>query len=253
MRLHETIARVRNRGRWHLSNQLGCRVVEVRPKTPVISFTFDDFPKSAFQVGGEILENCGVRGTYYVSLGLMGAEIPAGRAFDAQDVLDAVDRGHELGCHTYAHCHAWETNPTTFESSILENMRAFARLVPQGIFQTHSYPIACPRPQTKRKASKHFLCCRGGGLTFNRGRTDANNLKAVFLEKCRHLEAVSQLIEECCQASGWLIFATHDVCRTPTRYGCTPEFFEEVVRIAKSSGAQVLPVASAWNSVQAQP
>ena len=167
-------------------------------------------------------------------------------------MLDAVGRGHELGCHTYAHCHAWETHPNVFESSVLENMRAFTRLVPKGTFQTHSYPIACPRPQTKLNASKHFLCCRGGGLTFNRGRTDANNLKAVFLEKCRHLAAVTQLIEECCRASGWLIFATHDVCQTPTRFGCTPEFFEEAVRNAVKSGARVLPVASAWNSLQAQ-
>lgn len=38
---------------------------------PTVSFTFDDFPKSALSAGGAILKQHGPRGTYYAVMGLM--------------------------------------------------------------------------------------------------------------------------------------------------------------------------------------
>src|SRR5215469_15892880 len=48
----------------------------------VVSFTFDDFPKSALATGGAILERYRARGTYYASLKLAGAETVLGPMFD---------------------------------------------------------------------------------------------------------------------------------------------------------------------------
>jgi len=76
--------------------------------------------------------------------------------------------------------------------------------------------------------------------------TDLNNLEAFFLEKSRGaIRPVKELIDQNRQAGGWLIFATHDVSDSPTPYGCTPTFFEEVVRYAVESGACVLPIVAA--------
>src|SRR5439155_9632853 len=77
---------------------------------PLISFSFDDFPRSAWLVGGEILNRFGLAGTYYASLGLAGKETPSGHIFAAGDLKSLLDRGHELGCHTFSHCHSWETD-----------------------------------------------------------------------------------------------------------------------------------------------
>jgi hypothetical protein len=44
---------------------------------------------------------------------------------------------------------------------------------------------------------------------------------------------------------GWLIFATHDVAKEPSRFGVTPEFFEDIVRYAEKSGARILPIVQA--------
>jgi hypothetical protein len=49
---------------------------------------------------------------------------------------------------------------------------------------------------------------------------------------------------------GWLIFATHDVAAQPSRYGCTPEFLEQVVQYSVDSGARILPVAKAFDLIQ---
>ena len=48
------------------------------------------------------------------------------------------------------------------------------------------------------------------------------------------------------RAGGWLVFSTHDISATPTPWGCTPGFFEDIVRCAVDSGARILPVAQAW-------
>jgi peptidoglycan/xylan/chitin deacetylase (PgdA/CDA1 family) len=235
-----------------MAEHLGRRTVQLNPRFPIISFTFDDFPRSALHQGGAILVRHEVRGTYYTSLGLMGQEIPAGVGFSIEDLRQTVNDGHELGCHTFAHCHAWKTKPSVFEQSIIENRRTLGRLVPGAHFASLSYPIDYPRPQTKRRTARHFICARGGGQTFNVGATDANNLRAFFLEKSRdNPGAIKKMIDENNRSRGWLIFATHDVCENPSAYGCTPGLFEEIVHYAVKSGATLLPVGKAWDLINA--
>jgi glycosyltransferase involved in cell wall biosynthesis/peptidoglycan/xylan/chitin deacetylase (PgdA/CDA1 family) len=212
----------------------------------LISFTFDDFPRSALLTGGAILNRFGRAGTYYASLGLVGKETPSGQIFFPDDLTTLVEQGHELGCHTFSHCDSWATATKTFENSIVQNRAALDRLFPYAEFKTFSYPISLPRPNTKAKIADHFLCCRGGGQTFNTGKVDLNQLSAFFLEKSRgNFQAVKDLIDRNRQACGWLIFATHDISDTHTAFGCTPEFFERVVRYAISSGAEIVPVVEA--------
>lgn len=243
-------SRLRGRYRRVRSAYAGQRIVQVCPEVPIISFTFDDFPSSAVRLGGRILKDHGALGTYFASLGLMGRELPAGLGFGADDLHQIIADGHELGCHTFGHCHSWETDPDQFEASILQNGQALDRLITGATFKTLSYPIASPRPETKHRAAKYFRCCRGGGETYNVGRVDANNLKAIFLEKQRDDQfAVEALIEANCEALGWLIFATHDIAESPTPFGCSPNFFENIVCSAVKSGATVLPVAQAWEAI----
>jgi peptidoglycan/xylan/chitin deacetylase (PgdA/CDA1 family) len=218
----------------------------INGRQPLVSFTFDDFPESALRLGGTILNNFGVAGTYYVSLGLAGQEIASGRMFVLDHVKAVVEQGHELGCHTFAHCDSWKTPSQVFGQSIEDNRTALEAILPGGRFETLSYPISLPRPLTKRRAGRQFRCCRGGGQTYNAGAADLNQLSAFFLEKSRNnIEAVKHMIDRACEARGWLIFATHDVADAPTPYGCTPAFFEDVVRYAVRSGACVLPVVRA--------
>ena len=218
----------------------------MRNTVPLISFTFDDFPRSALHEGGAILKRFGLAGTYYASFGLMGQESPTGKIFEAGDLAELVAQGHELGCHTFHHCHSWETRPVRFEESVAENRRALERLLPGRVFQSFSYPISCPRPGAKRRAGRHFACSRGGGQVYNYGTADLNHLSAYFLEKDGGDPVpVKHMIDRAVRDRGWLILATHDVCATPTPYGCRPGYFEEVVRYASCSGARVSPVIDA--------
>ena len=211
----------------------------------MISFTFDDFPRSAFTTGGAILSQYGFSGTYYASFGLMGQQRSTGEMFRREDLQELISQGHELACHTFDHCDSWETTPADFEASILKNRRAAAQLVPTVSLKTFSYPITWPRPATKRRIASLFECARGGGQSFNVGMVDLNYLKAFFIEQSRDdFDAIKHIIDDNTKAMGWLIFATHDVSHNPTRFGCTPALFERIVGYAKKSSAHVLPVGA---------
>ncbi|BCS36065.1 polysaccharide deacetylase [Luteitalea sp. TBR-22] len=240
----------RSRYRRQVASYFSRRTVPVDLADPLISFTFDDFPASALRSGGPILERHGATATYYVSLGLLGMPTPTGRIVEGAALPGLLASGHELGCHTYSHCHSWNTAPARFRADVLRNRDVLADLLPEGRFETFSYPIAPPRPRTKILTSNLFRCSRLGGQKINAGYCDLNQLSAFFLEKANgDIGEVERIINEACAAKGWLIVATHDIDEQPTPFGCTPSFFSEVVRRAVGSGARILPVGRALDVV----
>jgi peptidoglycan/xylan/chitin deacetylase (PgdA/CDA1 family) len=258
------LAKARVRVAMEATRVLSTRQLAVRTPVPLVSFTFDDFPRSAFLNAGAILGRYGIRGTYYVSLSLAGQHSQMGPMYQMEDLKELAQLGHELGCHTFGHCHSWNTSADVYEQSIEENQNVLSHLLPGMTFQTFAYPYSAPALAVKRVAGRHFLCCRGGGLrpgryfpraggqTFNSGVTDLNLLCAVFLEKSwDNPEALKKLIDQNARARGWLIFATHDVCERPSRFGCTPDFFEQVVQWSLDSGARLLPVVEALEGLKA--
>jgi hypothetical protein len=138
-----------------------------------------------------------------------------------------------------------------FEQSIIRNRAALAEIVPGASFRSFSYPLSTPRPSVKRASAKYFACCRAGGQRLNSGKADLNQLSAYFLEKARgDINPVKEIISRNKKSNGWLIFATHDISPQPSPYGCTPEFFEEVVRNSVESGARILPVIGALDAIR---
>jgi hypothetical protein len=245
-------ARLRGYVQRNVAHPVFRRPLAISLPGPLISFTFDDFPRSALLTGGAILRNYGGAGTYYVALSLLGKQDePSGPTCVLEDLQALLEQGHELGSHTFSHCHSWDTKAAVFEDSIIENRTALSKVLPGVEFQSFSYPISEPRPLTKRKAGRHFRSCRGGGQTFNVGIADLNQLGAYFLEKSRdRIQAVKDMIDANREARGWLIFATHDIAPNPSPYGCTPEFFDEIVRHSVNSNARVLPVAKALEVIR---
>lgn len=248
------LKRLTNRYQRELSRRLARRPFVLRNERPIVSFTFDDFPVSAARIAADILERHQARGTYYTSMGLMDTTAPTGEIFHRNDLLSVIRRGHEIGCHTYHHHHAYDTAADTFEQSIEENRNALAAIAPEVKMRTLSYPISCPRPATKRRCARHFMASRAGGQTYNVGEVDLEHLSAFFIEQSREDEAAMlAMIDATVAARGWLIFATHDVTENPTRYGCVPAQFERLVQHAAGSGAKILPVAAALHASGLKP
>jgi peptidoglycan/xylan/chitin deacetylase (PgdA/CDA1 family) len=239
----------RRMARW-----LGRRIYRIPHGAPIVTFTFDDFPRSALSIGGAILQARRSAGTYFVALSLANQKIATGEMFVRDDVSAVIADGHELGCHTFDHHPAWATKTATYVASVCENARQLIQLGVQSRFQTHSFPISYPRPWTKRQVAGRFRCCRGGGQTFNRGAVDLNYVSSFFLEQSRdQFHVIESVLAENAIAGGWLIFSTHDISDSPSRFGCTPDFFERVVEASIQSGAQILSMSAALNALGVPP
>jgi len=236
----------RRAARWFARREHG-----VELEQPLITFTFDDFPRSALHVAGKMLEAEGVAGTYFTSFGLMGKTAPTGQIFLEEDLPLLFAGIHEVGCHTYDHFPAWETPTADYTASVERNAEALKRLAPRPLtFVSHSFPINFPRVATKRWLATRFQGCRAGGQTHNHQRLDFGHINSFFLEQSvHHPEAIREAIDANTKDCGWLIFSTHDVSDTPTRYGCTPSLFADTLKWSLASGAKIVTMAGALATI----
>jgi peptidoglycan/xylan/chitin deacetylase (PgdA/CDA1 family) len=217
---------------------------------PYVSFTFDDFPRSAYRVGGSILARHGVRGTYYVALGLEGSTSELGPLFTPDDLAALLADGHELGCHTFGHLDAQVTSTHAFAESLARNRLELGRLLPGAEFTTFAYPFGRVTIGTKRVARRAFRCARTttGGL--NTGTIDLAMLRSNRLRsRDRPLPRLAALIRDNAERPGWFIVHSHDVSDDPSPYGCTPAELDAVLRGALDSRATVLPVREVLASI----
>lgn len=239
--------RLKNRYREARSSLWQRRPHEMNNDRPIISFTFDDVPKSSCTRGAKILEGFGIRATYYLSMSLMDGAYSIGAAFSRIDLDHLIDAGHEIGSHTFGHLDAWNTEADLFEASIHENQRKLNEIHPGQVFENFSYPINTPHPRIKQKAGTLHVSCRGGGQSFNSKTMDLNLLRAYFLDSRNigDIGGIKKLIDISCERKGWLIFCTHDIDENPSPYGFPPRLFEDLVSYAHGSGAVIVPVHEA--------
>ncbi len=217
---------------------------------PLVSFCFDDFPRSALLEGGRVLDAVGVRATYYAAMCFLNEPTDFGDGFTVADLEGLIARGHELGCHTFDHLDATTTEPGRYEASIRHNREAFGRLLPGVLVESFAYPYGACTAAAAAVARRYSRSARGTRGGTNVGVLDRNELRANKLYSERvPLQNSEELIRENRDVRGWLIFYAHDVDINPSRYGCHPEYLRAALTAAVESGAAVLPVGSALSLI----
>jgi len=217
---------------------------------PLVTFTFDDFPKSALLTGGAILKECGLSGTYYAAAGLMGTTTEVGPIFDQGDLLCLFEAGHELACHTYSHVSARKTSLSGYYKDVLKGEYILAGYLGRAVRLNFSYPFGGVTIGAKKKVAPSMRSCRGIFPGLNGPIIDLNLLHGNSLYGgLERFSAIQCVIGENVRQKKWLIFYTHDVQSTPSPYGCTPSLFEKVVRCAIESGSEIVTVAKALEHV----
>ena len=209
---------------------------------PVVSFTFDDAPASAFERGGEILSGYGYAATYYIALSFLNSKEQA-LSFTQKHLENALESGNELGCHTFSHICFQAVESSCIEEDLNKNAREFQRIFPQEKFYNFSYPFGGQTIAGKKLIEQGFRSSRSirGGI--NSGKIDLNSLDAVRLyERSESLEAIYQKIAEVEKRKGWLIFYTHDVQKNYSEYGCSSAYLDAVVKRCIQCGIHVMPV-----------
>lgn len=205
-----------------------------------VSFTFDDAPHSAFRQGGKILQRYGFVGTYYIALTFLDNQLSEEASFSKMDLEAALHDGHELACHTYQHIDLSKTNLLESIKDIKRNGALFQDLFPGYQLKNFSYPFGAETLAIKKFLGQEFRSARGIGHGLNAGKVDLANLKTVKLYRDRlSVAEITKQIEQAKARRAWLIFYTHDVQEAPSPYGCTPDYFEAVVKSCVEANVQV--------------
>lgn len=214
---------------------------------PVVSFTFDDFPRSALTMGGRILADHGCAGTYYAAMGLMGTKTAVGQMFERTDLDALLSEGHELACHTFDHVSCLAVPGGDFLRKCAENRQAVASMLAGLRLRNFSFPFGDVRLGVKFPLHSAYTTSRTIEPGLNVDPVDLAFLRANRLYSGLSLEPMERLICTNARRAGWLIFYTHDVAANPSPYGCTPAYFDRILRCALDSGAEILTVQKAFS------
>lgn len=240
------IARLENR----LAGYIPVKPHVLRNKKGVISFTFDDFPRTALSEGGGILSKHGCAATYYVAGGLTGGmenDIPC---HTVQDLKAALRDGHELASHGFAHIPYLRISGARMIEDSERNARFFEDQLQTDAPRHLSYPLGARSVAAKFVLARRFMTARGIRPGINRRLCDLVDLRANALySRTTNEFIVGDLIRDVAVRGGWLIFYTHDVSADPTPFGATPNLIAFAAHEAVASGCRVLPIRNAIGAV----
>jgi peptidoglycan/xylan/chitin deacetylase (PgdA/CDA1 family) len=215
---------------------------------PIVTFTFDDVPDTAWTNGAAILEKYDARGTFYIAGGLEGRIEPDRSLISADGCRDLFLRGHEIGCHTFSHRKVGSLSNHAFAGDLDRNG---AFLMDAGISRrptNFAFPYNAASPRIRQVLRQRYATCRAGGEAINRSTVDPWMLKAVEIRQPEdHALGLTRWIDDVAANPGWLIFFTHDIAAAPTPYGSKPETLERLVSHAIDRQCEILPVCEALN------
>ena len=200
-------------------------------------------------MGTLVLEQYGVRGTYYVSGEGCGAPSPSGplATIDQLRVLHA--RGHELGCHTYSHIAVAGVSSHEFAADIAHNRNFLQDIFLQDIgagiaVRNFAYPYCDYTFCAKRSLQGQFDSCRSLIPGVNSSMADLGLLKTWPLENASADRGkIFDRVAETVRTNGWLIFNCHDVVDEPGRHGVSPDLFAFAAATAREGGCRPVTIA----------
>jgi peptidoglycan/xylan/chitin deacetylase (PgdA/CDA1 family) len=224
-------------------SHIASRPMTLERGSTIVSFCFDDFPRSALAAGGAILQANGACGTYYAALGWMDAHNECGEQFHREDLDSVIREGHELGCQTFQHLSCRSVAPSTFERDVIQGRQALRDITGYDPVD-FAYPYGDVTAFLKKRVGERMDSCRGSFGGVNGRVVDLNLLRANRLYgDADRLGSILELLGHA-SAGGWLIFYTHDVRKHPSRYGCTPDLLAMTLNRVLKEGFTVAPIAA---------
>jgi len=238
----EAHARISHR----LAMHLRVEPFRLRNETPMVSFTFDDVPKSAATIGAAILEEHGATGTYYVIGSQVGTSSPLWDMIDGEEIVALHRKGHEIACHTFSHKRACDLDTPTLSAEIDRNQRYLRSLDSSIQIENFAYPFGYGSFVRKRQLKTVFKSCRGIVPGVNSGSVDLQFLRAMpLIDRRIDRDGIERAFDEAQSNNGWLIFYTHDVADEPSPYGCSPRLLRQALEAASRRKIPVLNMAEA--------
>jgi peptidoglycan/xylan/chitin deacetylase (PgdA/CDA1 family) len=227
-----------------LARNIRTKTLVMRNAQPMVTFTFDDVPATACHVGALIIEQYGIRGTYYVSGGGCGAPSPCGALATVELLKVLCARGHEIGCHTYSHAAVAGISARELATDTERNHSFLKGVSDRIAVRNFAYPYGDLSFRAKRYLEGRFDSCRSLIPGINRGTIDLGALKTWALENASiDRRRILALVAETTKSNSWLVFNSHDVQEKPGRFGVSPDLLAFAAATAKDAGCRPVTVA----------
>ena len=213
----------------------------------MVTFTFDDVPKSVFTVGFPILEKYHYPATIYVET----RNTTFNGYMNWDDVGVVAKAGWEIGAHTHTHPHL--TKLTNEE--ILEDL-----LISTQEFAAHGYApqnFASPFGDMDERVlaiiKRHYASQRAAWPNgVNVGELDPYNIQSYAISKDTTWEEMSNLLDGLQREGGWLVLQMHDVTPKGVTVGqqYDTNLLEDIVEEVHSRGFPVITIRQALENLQ---
>ncbi|MGO9391057.1 polysaccharide deacetylase family protein [Rhodoblastus sp.] len=222
----------------------------MRNTRPIVSFSFDDFPKSAVVNGAGLLASRGVAGTFYFCETFRDREVDGIKYYETSDLRALIDGGHEIGCHTASHIRVPRYSSAEIGKDLDENSSFLRGVLDDYKISTFAYPFGDMSVRSKLLLQKRFPACRSTNEGLNVGSVDLGALRASRLYSARTDEgALRALIKQAAATNAWLNLYTHDVDDKPNPFGCTPALLQSAIDMAQQAGCEILTVKNALGAI----
>jgi peptidoglycan/xylan/chitin deacetylase (PgdA/CDA1 family) len=228
-----------------LLRHVASRPVTIDRGRSMVSFTFDDVPRNVMENAAPVLDEHGVKGTFYVALGMSRRN---GEFLTEEDVRVLAERGHHIGCHTHTHYALRRGSAEGLYEDALAGKRALVPLVGASSAEHFAFPYGAANVRAKTLLRDAFATMRTSARGINVGRVDLNYLRAENLYSGGpglDLGRVRRRVQSIRQRGGWLIFYTHGVSDDPGRFDTSNEDFRRAVEIVMEAETPVLAVPDA--------
>jgi peptidoglycan/xylan/chitin deacetylase (PgdA/CDA1 family) len=236
-----------------ISRFLSAKFLQMRNSRPIVSFTFDDVPRSAATTGMRILEAAGACGTFYVAGALCGKDVDGKLCASQDEICTLTERGHEIGCHTFSHVSVAELTSQALQLDLERNAGFIRSVCGDLVLSNFAYPFGDVSPSQKRRLQSMFASCRAAGRIHrgvNVGHADLALLKSVALYSDElDRPEILKLVEYTKRHNGWLIFYTHDVEATASKHGTTAELLEFCLAQARKAECDILTIKNAIGAI----
>ena len=222
-----------------------------RSPVPLASLSFDDFPRSAWTAGGDILRRHGVKATYYAVGSFAGQVVEGVEQYLPEDLKAVAAEGHEVASHSFSHKPVNSLRNRAIHGDEAANDAFFEEHLGDYRATGFAYPYGEVSPRTKWLYGRRYTANRGIIEGVNGRWFDLAQLKAVGIErKSWSVALIEAAVAEAAARNAWVIFFTHDISPDPTPYGATPEMLEHAIVTLKAAGIQILPVKHALARTQ---
>jgi peptidoglycan/xylan/chitin deacetylase (PgdA/CDA1 family) len=194
----------------------------------LLSLDFDDNCDSHYTVAAPLMEQRGIRGTFYL--------LSASSILD-QGHINLPDGGHEVGAHTIDH----PDLTTLGQSEVIRQLDQSKNDLAQAIgvsINGFASPFGRYNSQTVSLIRPRFRFHRTTDWGLNYPGSDAYRLRCHSIPRSYTVSKIRSLIDEAKNKGGWQILLFHCLGNKSDEYSVSR--FQQVLSYVKSSGIRVV-------------